>query len=43
MFFDILIMNEEILEQIYEELLEAGYDDCAETAEFAHRLFFERE
>ena len=36
-------MNEEVLERIYEELLEAGYADCEETAEFAHRLFFERE
>ena len=35
-------MNEEVLESIYEELLEAGYADCEETAEMAHMIFHER-
>tara|TARA_B100000945_G_C20072525_1_gene453159 strand:- start:259 stop:369 length:111 start_codon:yes stop_codon:yes gene_type:complete len=35
-------MNDEILEQIYEELLEEGYDDCHETSELAYRLLWER-
>ncbi len=36
-------MNEEVMERIYEELLEAGYDDCAETTEMAYIIFMDRE
>lgn len=35
-------MNEAIYEAIYEELLEAGYEDCQETAELAIMIFQDR-
>ena len=31
--------NEEVLEAIYEELLESGYLDCPETSEYSYTLF----
>lgn len=34
--------NEEVLEAIYEELLESGYLDCPETSEYAYTLFLDR-
>ena len=34
--------NEEVLEAIYEELLESGYSDCPETSEYAYTLFLDR-
>ena len=34
-----MVDNDAILEEIYEELLEAGYEDCQETAELAIMIF----
>ena len=34
--------NEEVLESIYEELLEAGYSDSSETSDLAYVMFLER-
>ena len=35
-----MVDNDAVLEQIYEDLLEAGCDDCEETAELARLAFF---
>jgi len=35
-----MVDNDAVLEQIYEDLLEAGFDDCEETAELARLAFF---
>ena len=35
-----MVDNDAVLEQIYEDLLEAGLDDCEETAELARLAFF---
>tara|TARA_B100000902_G_C26462790_1_gene506289 strand:- start:261 stop:389 length:129 start_codon:yes stop_codon:yes gene_type:complete len=32
--------NEAVLERIYEEMLEAGFEDSEETAEMARLAFF---
>ena len=35
-----MVDNDAVLEQIYEDLLEAGFEDCEETAELARLAFF---
>ena len=34
-----MVDNDAVLEQIYENLLEEGYEDCEETAELARLAF----
>ena len=35
-----MVDNDVVLEQIYEDLLEAGFEDSEETAELARLAFF---